>query len=341
MGAHDPLSLVLFVGQLVDQSLRPCRDRDPRSSRHCPRRRQDGRIVGGILGNKGGVVARLQLYDSTLCFVCAHLHADRSGVAARNYDVHTILEKTILVPDPIGEEERKATSKIYDFKDLYDKDAAASQKVGGGGGGVEAAATTTSTTINMALRSKWTDPVCDELKIDDHELTFFLGDLNYRIDTEYSTDEVFYHCTSGNWTFLREKDQLNIERKRGQVFSGFSEGLLEFGPTYKYQPGTNDYDQRPDKKIRAPAWCDRVLWRSLHNSEAVRLASYRRSELLPSDHKPVSAYFFCDLKSIASERERTVYQDLLNAVDKFQNAAAPKCSLENRMLETGIVKVKF
>jgi phosphatidylinositol-bisphosphatase len=44
------------------------------------------------------------------------------------------------------------------------------------------------------------------------------------------------------------------------LFLDFEEGPLTFKPTYKYQPGTDLYEQRPDKKLRAPAWCDRILW---------------------------------------------------------------------------------
>ncbi len=39
-------------------------------------------------------------------------------------------------------------------------------------------------------------------------------------------------------------------------------GPLTFRPTYKFQPGTSTYEQRPEKKLRAPAWCDRILWRT-------------------------------------------------------------------------------
>ena len=45
------------------------------------------------------------------------------------------------------------------------------------------------------------------------------------------------------------------------MFQGFEEGELNFLPTYKFIPGTDEYDNRPDKKLRPPAWCDRVLWR--------------------------------------------------------------------------------
>jgi phosphatidylinositol-bisphosphatase len=34
-------------------------------------------------------------------------------------------------------------------------------------------------------------------------------------------------------------DQLNLERKEGRAFVGFEEGVINFAPTYKYQPGTD------------------------------------------------------------------------------------------------------
>jgi len=50
----------------------------------------------------------------------------------------------------------------------------------------------------------------------------------------------------------------------------YAEGPLDFGPTYKYQPGTDLYEQREDKKKRVPAWyvypnyqrlqLDRLIW---------------------------------------------------------------------------------
>ena len=75
-------------------------------------------------------------------------------------------------------------------------------------------------------------------------------------------------------------DQLNVERAEGRVFQvrcrptlkacgnqngrvccqGFEEGKLTFAPTYKYIPGQDIYDQRPEKKMRCPAWCDRYIF---------------------------------------------------------------------------------
>ena len=108
-----------------------------------------------------------------------------------------------------------------------------------------------------------------------------------------------------------QRDQLNIERMRGTVFQGFEEGDCGlFKPSYKFEPGkfepfkvivhlyrtgTDLYEQRPEKKVRAPAWCDRVLWRcrsQVAKEFAIELLEYDRIDALRmSDHKPVRAAF--------------------------------------------------
>jgi synaptojanin len=42
-------------------------------------------------GNKGAVAIRLQYYDTTFCFVTAHLAAGHANVEERNSDYRTIV----------------------------------------------------------------------------------------------------------------------------------------------------------------------------------------------------------------------------------------------------------
>lgn len=83
-----------------------------------------------------------------------------------------------------------------------------------------------------------------------------------------------------------KSDQLYQEMQLRRVFLNYSEGPITFRPTYKYDPGTDDWDS--SEKNRAPAWCDRVLWKG----ERIMQLEYNSvMSLRLSDHKPVYAVF--------------------------------------------------
>ena len=51
--------------------------------------------------------------------------------------------------------------------------------------------------------------------------------------------------------------QLTVEREAGRVFVGFSEGRIQFAPTYKYIQNTDSYageTAKTKKKRRTPSW---------------------------------------------------------------------------------------
>ena len=75
----------------------------------------------------------------------------------------------------------------------------------------------------------------------EHDYVFWLGDLNYRIVEGISVEQVLERVAGGDLDFLRDRDQLNVERAAGRVFAGFNEGRITFLPTYKYQVGTDVY----------------------------------------------------------------------------------------------------
>ena len=56
-----------------------------------------------------------------------------------------------------------------------------------------------------------------------------------------------------------------------------------------------------------------------------------------SDHKPVSAIFSCDMRSVIVDKLKDLYQELLFSVDKWENSSAPKVSVEGRIIDFGTV----
>ncbi|NXQ49969.1 PI5PA phosphatase, partial [Catharus fuscescens] len=137
----------------------------------------------------------------------------------------------------------------------------------------------------------------------DHDLVFWFGDLNFRIE---SLDICFvkYAIDSNVLSQLWEKDQLNIAKSTWPVLRGFQEGPLNFPPTFKFDVGTNKYDSSAKK--RKPAWTDRILWKIKSPSKGLGTGGHRpgqgvlsvsqlcycsHMEYTVSDHKPVAAIF--------------------------------------------------
>ncbi|NWS46528.1 PI5PA phosphatase, partial [Probosciger aterrimus] len=137
----------------------------------------------------------------------------------------------------------------------------------------------------------------------DHDLVFWFGDLNFRIES-LDIRFVKYAIDSNILSQLWEKDQLNIAKSTWPVLSGFQEGPLNFPPTFKFDVGTNKYDSSAKK--RKPAWTDRILWKIKSPSVGLGTGGHRPSrgvlsvsqlcycshmEYTVSDHKPVAAIF--------------------------------------------------
>lgn len=262
----------------------------------------------GMLGNKGGVSIRMSIFDSTVCFVCAHLAAHRENVAGRNMDFRNIYEKSVFDANPA-------------LMPVAPQVLASSGSVGND---LSLGAPTEKLTDSLTMPRQGAMRYLEQsLGIAEHEIVFWMGDLNYRIEDSITTEEVFDRIKTNNLSSLLPLDQLTIERAKGRVFQGFLEGVLAFAPTYKYQPGTDLYEQRAEKKLRAPAWCDRILYRG-----AVRLLRYDRANLCPSDHKPVYAAFTVTLKQVVESKERVVYQELVTGLNKYGSSKLPVVTVE-------------
>lgn len=260
--------------------------------------------IMGVMGNKGGVSARLSIYETSVCFVCSHLQANREAVIGRNSDYRNIIEKIVFLPSA------ESSERITLLRD-YDRAA------------------------RRWSYADWLEP-CTIL---DHDLVFWLGDLNYRIDEQVPTERVFAWCHNSSWEMMRDVDQLNIERNKGAVFNGFNEARITFPPTYKFIPGTSQYDDRVGVKVRAPAWCDRVLWRLHHSHDICVMLDYRcAASVQISDHKPVAAYFEIGARIADMDKEREVYQEQLHYLDKMDNEMTPNISIDGLIANFGMVQ---
>eukprot|EP01084_Bolivina_argentea_P050857 93547_1 len=136
----------------------------------------------------------------------------------------------------------------------------------------------------------------ENISIDSHDLVFFFGDLNYRIDYD-ELDTVYKLIKKKEWNKLLMKDQLLIQMKQQKAFDGFNEHNIEFKPTYKFEIGGSKYDK---VKGRMPSYCDRILWkmnvtnRNTQNKKINCLKYNSFDDECMSDHKCVVGLF--DLK---------------------------------------------
>lgn len=138
------------------------------------------------------------------------------------------------------------------------------------------------------------------MSIGDHDLSLWLGDLNFRLD-DLTGQEILQKIVTADLTKdsnerknllteLLDHDQLSNSMRLGKVFVGYTEDPINFSPTYKFVAWSNEYDLG-----RKPAWCDRILYKD-KGSINLETNDYRsHPDFSQSDHKPVSNFFSLNL----------------------------------------------
>jgi len=184
--------------------------------------------------NKGGVVIRLKILETTLCIVTAHFAPHQELTDDRHEDYKQICKRG--------------------FK-----------------------------SVNKDLLRLMGIP---KQKILAHDCVIWLGDLNYRIDLENEKIRSLANAKQAKGIEkLLSADQLISGMAEKKVFKHFREHPIAFGPTYKFDPGTDTFDTSPLN--RRPAYCDRILVRG--DQEQIKTISYTDHPTIKvSDHKPVS-----------------------------------------------------
>ncbi|KAH8316788.1 hypothetical protein KR074_007703 [Drosophila pseudoananassae] len=121
---------------------------------------------------------------------------------------------------------------------------------------------------------------------------FWCGDLNFRLGEprekllEWIQNTKFplpSHLPHG----YMHTDQLSSVLADGAAFRGFMEANITFPPTYKYDPGSQNFDT--SSKQRAPAYTDRILYKYRQMQGLV----IRRQTIVPGVSTPTQPYVQC------------------------------------------------
>ena len=214
----------------------------------------------GIGPNKGAVGIRFTIFNTSICLICSHLAAHKDKVKVRNDNFNKIMNK-LKFRDHHNDHDAE-----YDDECKNDREESISR--------------------TKSLRQP-------KILINSHDLIFFFGDLNYRLDAD--NDTIHELIRQKKWTNLLQHDQLKNAIAERKAFSEhFEEHSIEFRPTYKYIPNGSGYDKLSN---RTPSYCDRILWRM---SAKKRMSAGKKLECLMytafnkecmSDHKPVVGRF--------------------------------------------------
>lgn len=185
-------------------------------------------------------------------------------------------------------------------------------------------------------------------RINEHDLIFWFGDMNYRIG--HNNDHVRTLVRNGSLSFLQEKDQLISEMKENRVFRNYVEAAISFAPTYKFNPRSEIYDT--SEKMRTPSWTDRILCRcktkivrplSENEQKTVESLDYRSSKSIRfSDHRPVSSLFAAILKiSINEKAFLRIREEIFRQIDREDNSNIPTIELTPRNPKIDWQNVRF
>ena len=252
-----------------------------------------GTGLGGYMGNKGAVTARIVLGETTrVVFVNCHLTAgvEKGNLERRNWDAAQILQRTKFDPifdgDDVMEESGEGIGDedfAFWFGDLnYRLESMPGEDV--------------RRLLMLHTRNEYGQQQTSRKRIDDElakpELPSF--SRNQEAANRPSTDDTSSNHTAvenfsgqtvaSSITTLPSQETLDPisdptslqttlssllahDQLQSQMYSrkafhdGWQEGLIDFLPTYKYDIGSVGMFDSSEKQ-RGPSWCDRILFRT-------------------------------------------------------------------------------
>ncbi|KAL8692249.1 MAG: hypothetical protein Q9218_002683 [Villophora microphyllina] len=239
----------------------------------------------GYMGNKGAVVARIALGETTrIVFVNCHLcaGAEKGNLERRNWDASQVQKQTKFSPVDVDDTAEETSEGLGDedfafwFGDLnyrlegipgedvrrllllhtkneYSQTNASKRKID----------------AELALHDRSSEHSHTEDDSSSHSSSHTHTSSSSKADTatslqssetlDPSSDPASLQTTLAS---LLSHDQLHKQMRQRKAFhDGWREGPINFLPTYKYDPGSVGMFDSSEKK-RSPSWCDRILFRT-------------------------------------------------------------------------------
>lgn len=227
----------------------------------------------GTMGNKGSCVMRFNYLDTSLAIACCHLSAGLSEVNSRVSEMSEIITKVLPVKNlRYAGNSNVNPSGNYNSTNFYNSN------------------------------------IGREIRFKDHDYQFLFGDLNFRIDLDIQT--CINYIKNGDYQKLTQEDQLNKKKIINFELMELMEGPLNFNPTYKYIPGTSEYDL---KKKRIPSWCDRILFRK---NQCIQIIDYNKVDYTHSDHKPIYGIYKIKADKIDKSKRDELVKEVKDNIEK-------------------------
>lgn len=252
-----------------------------------------GTGLGGYMGNKGAVTARIVLGETTrMVFVNCHLTAgvEKGNVERRNWDALQILQRTKFDPvddgggvteefsEGIGDEDfafwfgdlnyRLESMPAEDVRRLlmlhtrneYGVQQSSRKKIDHELANPESLSFARSQ--EAANRPSDDEVSSNHTAVEsssDQTVTSSIARLPSQEIFDPASDPASLHTTLSS---LLVHDQLHSQMLSRKAFhDGWQEGNIDFLPTYKYDVGSVGMFDSSEKQ-RGPSWCDRILYRT-------------------------------------------------------------------------------
>ncbi|CAI6001691.1 unnamed protein product [Closterium sp. NIES-64] len=285
--------------------------------------------IGHVIANKGAVSVSLKFWDTSFCFVNSHLAAHEGHCMTRNDNYREVMRN--MHPGLSSIDLLSQFHHVFWMGDLNyrldfpetslpglggagdgdddssgDEDGsngnglgngngdggAAVASSGSGSGGKSGRAAMMQRAITMS-GSGGSSRSAGSRKLNESDRKLMSMGSSKDKKEAVKAVRMALHCSilekidQGNFADLLQHDELQREIREGRSFYKFCEAPIAFAPTFKV---LRDELQQYNPK-RLPAWCDRVLWRSLPGCKLTCTRYTSAPTILTGDHKPVLAEF--------------------------------------------------